>query len=666
MAGPRVATTPTAYLRRWQQTLNALVRKVRTVRGVEGRRELLEARLRERNLELVGLNARLADELAKSAHLSDVLRRLTTSGDGAWGNGYFRHLVRHLTELFGADHAIVAVLNGDRPGWCTTLAAYSDGDWLDEAPWELDGTPCADLVTSGHLVVPHGLTARYPATLSRGMPADSYVGVLLRDPHGDAIGMVAVMNREELPDSLLALQLLDLMATRTSTEIQRMRAEQHLRRLSEVDELTGLRNRSSFLTELDEGLRHASEQGKRLAVLFFDLDNFKIVNDSLGHDVGDELLAMVGRRIQQCFQGSEVVARLGGDEFAAVVPAANDARLGALCQHIGARFVSPFFCRDHELYLSVSIGVSRFPQDGTDTRTLLRTADIAMYQAKERGKNQLRFYSRTITATAQDDLTMATRLRRALIEQQFQVFYQPQVDTLTRRVIGAEALLRWTDPDLGEISPLVFIPIAQRTGSMDELGDLVVSTTASYIRAWQSEGLVVPPIAVNVSPSQLRDRRFAARVADQLRTYGVQPSMLTIELTEDALMLHSGTGLSTLDALTGQGLRISIDDFGTGYSSLAYLRSMPIQEVKIDRTFIHRLAEHPDDRAIAAAIVSLAFTLGLDVVAEGVETEQQLDALIGLGCTTAQGFLFHRPMPAQDFRVLLHAQDIETSAEVRK
>ncbi|KQP22002.1 bifunctional diguanylate cyclase/phosphodiesterase [Pseudorhodoferax sp. Leaf267] len=647
----------------WQQLMQQMrlfiesdLRTIHYVRLVEQHKEQLEGDIQQRNRELLQVNERLAGELDKTRRLGDVMRTLTTSGDGGYGETYFRNLVQQLAQLFGGDHALVSVVSPDKPGHAVTLAAYSDGRWRAGFSYPLQDGPCLNLLGRRHVLVPQGLGRRYPrARLPRLLPADSYVGVQLCDARGGAIGMLVVMGRGELPDSQLALQFMELMATRTSTEIQRMRAEQHLRRLSEEDQLTGLLSRGAFLERLHGAVAQAAASAGSLAVLFIDMDNFKTVNDSLGHDLGDALLVQAGQRIQMCFRGSDIVARLGGDEFAALVVAADEAQLAALCARIVQRFGDAFFCEGHELFVSVSIGVSQYPGHGQDAQALLRMADVAMYQAKDKGKNQVQFYTTLLKDKVQHDLHMGTRLRHALIEKQLLVFYQPQVDTRSRLIVGAEALLRWQDEEQGPVPPTEFIALAQRTGNIEALGELVTSVVAGHLRAWRDAGLAVPPIAVNVSPSQLRCASFASGLERMLRAHALSPSMLTIELTEDALMRSGDAGMGPLDELAQRGFRLSIDDFGTGYSSLSYLRSMPIREVKIDRSFIHGIAQRNDDRAIAAAILSLAGTLELDVVAEGVEDESQLMVLDALGCRVAQGYLFHQPMPEAQFRALLAA-----------
>ena len=419
------------------------------------------------------------------------------------------------------------------------------------------------------------------------------------------------------------------------------------------DELTALPNRSLFLDRLKHGISQARRQNKKLALLFIDLDNFKVINDSLGHDVGDLLLKEAAARLQQCVRGADTLARLGGDEFVALL---HDIDL-EITNNVAGRIIdylaASFRIRDHSLYVSASIGISIFPNDGEDSGTLLKNADTAMYRAKERGRNQYQFFADEMKVRVLQRLTLESGLRVAIDAGHFRLCYQPQLDLANGNLVGAEALLRWRDPTLGEVSPAQFIPLAESAGLINAVGAIVIDLALADLAKWKGDGLSAPIVWINLSPYQLRERDFIDRLAQALENHGVPATQIGVELTESAIMERIDQAREILGRLDQMGVSISIDDFGTGYSSLAYLKKLPIHELKIDRTFVDGIDEDGDDRAIATAIVTMAHTLGLRVVAEGVETRSQLEVLKLLGCETAQGYLLHHPLEAKAFRRLL-------------
>ena len=419
------------------------------------------------------------------------------------------------------------------------------------------------------------------------------------------------------------------------------------------DELTSLPNRSLLLDRLKHGISTMQRRKRKLAVMFIDLDNFKNINDSLGHDIGDLLLKEAAQRLQRCVRDADTLARIGGDEFVALLAEVDIAELNRIATRIVDFLSASFTIRDHQLFVSASIGISVFPADGEDSSTLLKNADTAMYRAKERGRNQYQFFAEEMKVVALQRLTLETGLRQAIAGRRFRVVYQPQVELDGGHIVGAEALLRWHDPHLGEVSPAMFIPAAERAGLIGAIGTLVNEMVITQIAAWREEGLQPPRISVNVSAHQLRDDNFAGHILDLLDRHGVPADLLCVELTESVFMESFDATKALLAGLEKHGITISIDDFGTGYSSMAYLKRLPIHELKIDRSFVDGIGEAGDDGAITTAIIRMAQSLGLAVIAEGVENEIQADLLRSTGCVFAQGFLFHRPQEADDFVRLL-------------
>jgi diguanylate cyclase (GGDEF)-like protein len=387
--------------------------------------------------------------------------------------------------------------------------------------------------------------------------------------------------------------------------------------------------------------------------MFIDLDRFKTVNDSLGHDVGDQLLIAVARRIRAALRESDTVARLGGDEFVIVVPGiAGPEDAARVAAKIVAEVGEPLVLAGHSLHTSPSIGIGIFPTDGNCADTLMKNADAAMYFAKQHGRNSFHFFTADMDVTANERLQLETQMHQALDRQEFFLVFQPQVEILTGRVVGVEALVRWRHPDRGEIQPERFIPIAEETGLIIPLGAWVLEDACRQAMAWRN-GASSLRIAVNLSVHQLKDRNLVTHVAATLAKTGLPPERLELEITESAMMEHPEAAVDMLRSLAALGVHLAIDDFGIGYSSLSYLKRIPNSRLKIDRSFVMDLETDANDIAITEGIIVLARSLGLPVLAEGIETSAQLDMLKSLGCGEGQGFLFSRPLSADALREFL-------------
>ena len=437
----------------------------------------------------------------------------------------------------------------------------------------------------------------------------------------------------------------------------RKRSESSLYRLANLDALTGLPNRGLLRDRLDQALTRVRWNGRLVGVLVVDLDRFKSINDSLGHAVGDRLLVEAGARLCGAVRDGDTVARLGGDDFAVVLTdVAHKEDVGLVTEKIAAALREPFCIDGTELFVTPSVGISVAPTDGADVDTLLRHAEAAMYQAKEHGRNNHQFFSPALDATVRRRFALEHPLRRALAEEQFQVHYQPVVDLGSGAVVGMEALVRWRHPELGMVSPAEFIPLAEETGLIVDLGEWVLRTACRQTARWIALGHASMHIAVNLSARQCRERSLAEAVGRTLRETGLPPSALMLELTETSLMNNPGAGREMLERLVAQGVSIALDDFGTGYSCLGYLKSFPIAVLKVDQSFVRNITSDQRDRMIASTVVGLAHGLDLTVVAEAVETEGQLEVLRTLGCDRFQGYLFSRPVPADEATTLLAAQ----------
>jgi diguanylate cyclase (GGDEF)-like protein/PAS domain S-box-containing protein len=442
--------------------------------------------------------------------------------------------------------------------------------------------------------------------------------------------------------------------------------EEQIRRLAYFDTLTGLPNRLLFTEQLQKALADAHRQNSQVAVLFVDLDHFKRVNDTLGHSAGDELLRVVSNRLTQSVRpldsisrapsstDGNTIARLGGDEFIVMLNELNDAGdAGVVARRLVAALNEPVTIQGTEFFVSASVGIAMYPYDGADIDTLLMNADTAMYRAKEAGRGGFQFYDRSMNARALERLVMETMLRRALERNEFVLHYQPRVSLATGRIVGAEALIRWQHPERGLVSPREFIGVAEETNLVIPIGEWALAEVCRQATAWQAAGIVPVPIAVNLASTHLRERNLPDLVARMLAQHGLAADLLEVEVTESVLMADPELSVATARRLNDLGVRLSIDDFGTGYSSLSYLKRLPISALKIDQSFVRDIASDPDDAAIITAIIAMAHTLKLKVIAEGVETEAQRVFLKAHGCDEFQGYLMSHPLQASEFAQLI-------------
>jgi diguanylate cyclase (GGDEF)-like protein/PAS domain S-box-containing protein len=436
----------------------------------------------------------------------------------------------------------------------------------------------------------------------------------------------------------------------------RKQAEQLIRYQATHDALTDLPNRTLFDDRLAQALRTAERQGEKMAVLFLDLDRFKVINDTLGHAVGDALLTQVAERLRATMRKGDTIARMGGDEFILLLTGlerVEDAIDPAWRLLEALR--PPFRVQGHALHLTASVGISLFPRDGKDPQTLLKNADVALYRVKSHGRNGLQLYTPTMNARAMERMLLENELRHAIGRDELVLHYQIQVDLADGRVSGAEALVRWQHPTRGLIPPDEFIPLAEECGLIVALGAWVLRAACEQDRRWRESGLVLPRLSVNMSGRQFHEGDLGRRILAVLDATGMDPHRLELELTESIVMQEDEATARELDRLLGLGVSLAMDDFGTGYSSLGYLKRLPFSRVKIDRSFIQDMTLSPGDAALVRAIVAMAHGLGLRAVAEGVEDTEQLRRLVGLDCDEAQGFLLGRPVPAADLPALAAA-----------
>lgn len=430
--------------------------------------------------------------------------------------------------------------------------------------------------------------------------------------------------------------------------------EQKILHLATHDALTGLPNRNLLLDRLEQAILQAQRHGMQLAVMFIDLDNFKNINDSLGHDVGDLLLKAVAKRLSECVRDDDTVARQGGDEFIVVLTNIYDANDAVfVANKILQGMKKPYYIKDRELHTNASIGIAIYPNDGNQAEMLLKNSDTAMYHAKDGGRNTYQFFTEQMNMKAAERLTLENHLRRALERDEMQLYYQPIISLATNTVIAVEALLRWNNPALGLILPDRFIPIAEDSGLIGQIGEWVLLNACRQFVAWQSQGAQLQRVTVNLSPRQFKQMDMVENFIKILAVAGIGPNHLGLEVTESLIMENPETAIAVLNRLRGQGIELYLDDFGTGYSSLSYLKRFPIDKIKIDKSFVSDIAVDPNDEALVGAMIAMAHSLGVRVVAEGVESEAQLSFIRQHQCDECQGYFYSKPIPAHEMTQLL-------------
>jgi diguanylate cyclase (GGDEF)-like protein len=455
------------------------------------------------------------------------------------------------------------------------------------------------------------------------------------------------------PDEML-IKIAESIGSQIGQFIVRMQAEEAVKYVAMHDTVTNLPNRVMFNQRLEQAIAQAQRHTRQLALMFIDLDRFKNINDTLGHETGDQLLRDVAERLKVNLRSGDIVARLGGDEFVVLLEDLSDAvSVGNVAEKLIGALGCNFVIAGREVHITASIGISTYPGDAHDVRSMMKYADIAMYRAKEQGRNTFQFYSDHINVHSLERLTLESQLRGALERDELVLYYQPVLDTKRGDIIGMEALVRWRHREWGLLSPAKFIGIAEETGLIVPIGQWVLHTACTQQRSWIELGLPPIRIAVNLSPRQFVHRHLIDDITQALQSTKFDPSWLELEITETTVMHNAQRAVALLGELKQMGIRIAIDDFGTGYSSLAYLKRFPINTVKIDRSFVADVPQDPTNTAITQAIIAMTHSLGLKVTAEGVETAEQVSFLREQGCEEMQGYYFSRPLPVVEATALL-------------
>lgn len=568
------------------------------------------------------------------------------------GDDYFQQLISTLVELLDADGGFIALLNrsphttNGRPRQAATISTVSviaDGEPLSNQTFAVSGSPCEQVINQREAASHSGHFTPIPG---KAVQAQAWIGRRLDNASGDAIGVMLVYYHESLSTNAFATSVLRILSTGASAELERRRDQRRMHQLAYIDGTTGLSNRVRFMEIHAKMLREAAHQDKSLSLILLDIRRFKEINDTHGHQVGDQLLATIAGRLQHALPDSGFLARLSGDEFAILLSNPSEAQLADILDDLRSTVGKTIRLEHNTFNLQVSIGFAHYPVDASVAGELFKAASIALHFAKRDGT--VCPFSHDMMHHQRRRQKMAERLHQALVENRLALYFQPQVNLETGQLTGAEALCRWYEADWGWISPGEFIPLAEERGLIRELGDWVVAEAARQLRVWQGHGMALPGrLSINIAAQQFADSQLAQHIARLTR--GVPASALALELTESDFMRDPDQAVEITQAMRAAGYALYIDDFGTGYSSLSYLRRFAADALKIDISFVREMLDNQHDRAIVQTIIAMADALGMKTLAEGVEHQKQATLLAEMGCLEAQGFLFGRPKPADEF-----------------
>ncbi|MDP3872569.1 MAG: EAL domain-containing protein [Methyloversatilis sp.] len=612
--------------------------------------------LHRKDLEAIGRSSRSesVDELKlgqRTVRLAAVRFPIRDSG------GEIRSICTQANEIAQPLHGT----EGPHPATVTAALVTDEGVMVTDAQGRIVTVNAAFTRITGYSI--EDVTGKPPGILKSGLHSKEFYQRMWRSLADQGRWQGEIQNRRKNGD--IFLEWLTIYSIKSADgEVQNYIAifgdnsatqasQRHVEFMGTHDAVTGLPNRKLLMERLHECVVEAARLKGRIAVMLIDLDNFRDINDSLGHQLGDQLLRQIAERLRRCMCDAHTIAGLGGDEYAIVLIGATAEEVHCGAANILDYLSASFRLGGKELFVTTSIGISLFPEDGDTAADLLKNAGTAMHAARAGGRNGYQFFSGAMNARLQQRMSIETGLRAAIAHDRFRIVYQPQDDLASGAMVGAEALLRWTDPDMGEVSAARFIPVAEEAGLIITIGDIVFSKVFAQMALWRRLGLVLPRISINVAAQQMREPQFVEHLCELLENHGVAPEAICIELTEGSLMADLDKTSHMLSRIARHGISVSIDDFGTGYSSLSYLSRLPIQELKVDQSFIRTIADEAGNRSITTAIIDMAHALGMTVLAEGVETGAQLQILKDRHCETGQGYYFHRPLSTEAFEKLL-------------
>lgn len=635
--------------------VDEVLRIASALAGSELARQLAESETQEqllykkRALKRIGqYNEALISTINEQQRFQHAVVSVATAVSGENGEAFLNQLTIHMAEALSAEVGFIALLDKQNADIAHTLTLYIDGQHQDNFSYYLPGVPCHKVMVEQECIVLEGASIMLPTETNGSLDwVNGYVGRRLDDSHGQPMGLIAVMFKKPLDDVNVERNVLQIFAARVASELERQQDEIRIRQLAFCDPGTDLPNRAAFMRHLERV--YADPETPELALLLLDLNHFKEINDTAGHDLGDLVLKAVAKSFSASLNKDEYLARLGGDEFVVISPRVGASGALATGQRLCNSIALPLIVDQYSFEISVGIGISLYPQHATTPLELLKHADIAMYQAK-RQKLPMCVFEPWMSRVVAEQLHIAKRLAIAISDKKLSLHFQPQVDLKSGKLIGAEALCRWYDEELGNVSPGKFIPIAEERGMIVALGDWVIEEACRKVVGWSDQGHAMPgQLAINIAAEQFEEEDLVARILNSCMHFNIDPSKLSLEITESGIMANPEKAIAMTKALKSKGLGLSIDDFGTGYSSLAYLKRFAADKIKIDISFVRDMLTSDNDRVIVATIIAMANTLGLETIAEGIESQAQASALLSMGCTQAQGYYFDRPLTAEQF-----------------
>lgn len=616
---------------------------------IEHHQMLLTDEVISKTRELSQAHDVLKAEARSREEITSLLQTIAKDVSGLQGGTYFETLGEFLSNVLDADMVIISKLSEDREN-IDALAAYIDKQKVENLSYPIAGTPCETVIEEGSMVFNGNVQELYPDDEDLfKLNLKSYIGTPMYDGNGDVIGHLAVLKRNVFEQTGKTQLIIDSVTSRAASELLRNVHEQIINHQARTDALTGLYNRSMFMDLMSQAIHSASRHERKLAVIFIDFDNFKLVNDQLGHSEGDKLLIEATNRLRQAIRSEDVLARFGGDEFIVLLPQIQDSQsVEAVTRHMQKLLAKEVQLDTTSLTISCSMGVAIYPEDGTSTDTLINHADTAMYRAKDLGRNNVQFFTEDMNVRMEQQRELEHDLRQAISKQEFELYYQPIINIQSGEVAKVEALIRWQHPERGMVSPDQFIPFAEQSGQIISISEFVLKQACADLPKLKQQFKSLERVSINCSARLFQCKTWIQDISDIVEEHSVSNQALEFEITESLFMDSDDESIiQTLTEIHKLGITISLDDFGTGYSSLSYLKRMPVDCLKIDKSFVQDVLTQPEEKRLVAGIIDLAKNFKLEVVTEGIETREQYQLLAEMGCDLAQGYYFFKPAPLE-------------------